>query len=119
MEPDEVSNMLGVVSTYCERKGEVIIGKVSKQERVARTGRWSIDSNLPDDADIEDKLNELLNQVSNDESVWASINEKYKVDIFCGMFMEAENRGFSISVKTLKRLASLGIEVGFDIYAPD
>ncbi len=119
LNPDEISNLLEASSTYSERKGDVIVGKVTKHQRIAKTGRWSIESNLPDEVDVEEKLNELLDQVSNDESVWTSINKKYKVDIFCGMFMEANNRGFGLSVKTLKRLTSLGIEVGFDIYAPD
>ena len=119
LSPDEITKLLGVSPTKSEKKGDVTIGKVSKTQRVAKTGRWSIESNLPDEIDVEIKINNLLDIVSNDNHVWSEINNKYKTDIFCGLFMEAENRGFSLSVKTLNRLASLGIEVGFDIYAPD
>jgi len=102
LDPGEISNILGVASTHSERKGEVIIENVTKNKRTATTGRWSISSNLPSETDVEDKPSELLDQVSNGEAVWDLINKKYKVDIFCGMFMEAENREFSLSVKILK-----------------
>lgn len=49
--PDEISNLLGVPSTYSEKKGDVIVGKVTKNQRIAKTGRWSIVSILPDAVD--------------------------------------------------------------------
>ena len=54
LNPDEISRSLGVPSTYSEKKGDVIVGKVSKQQRIAKTGRWSIETNLPDEADVEE-----------------------------------------------------------------
>lgn len=119
LDPEEISELLGTLATRGEKKGDVIVVAASKQKRIARTGRWSLESKLPVETDIDDKILELLEHVTDDESIWSSINKKYKVDIFCGIFMEADNRGFSLSVKTLKKLAALGIVVGFDIYGPE
>jgi len=119
LSPDEITKSLGVSPSRSEKKGDVTIGKSSNTQRIAKTGRWSLETNLPDEIDVEIKINNLLDSVTNDSLVWSELSAKYKIDIFCGLFMEAENRGFSLSVSTLRRLASLGIEVGFDIYAPD
>ena len=58
----------------------------------------------------------LVAQLTPDLAVWASITAMFKVDIFCGLFMETVNEGFSLSPDTMSALASRGIEIGFDIY---
>jgi hypothetical protein len=50
-------------------------------------------------------------------TIWRHLTMTYKVDPFCGLFMEAENRGFALSAATCKELADRNLEIGFDIYA--
>lgn len=113
LDPEEITELLKVLPTESYKKGEVF-GKEGKNIR--RTGRWSLESHLPDEVDIEEKIMHLLSQVTNDESTWKLLNSKYQIDLFCGLFLEAENRGFGLSVETIRKLSSLGIEIGFDIY---
>lgn len=111
LDPEEITELLKVSPTECCKKGDVIAGKYKR-----RTGCWSLESHLPDDIDVEDKVMHLLSQVTNDESTWKLLNSKYQIDLFCGLFLETDNRGIELSVETIRKLSSLGIKIGFDIY---
>jgi hypothetical protein len=40
------------------------------------------------------------------------------VDLFCGVFMETDNRGFGLEPAVIQALAERSLAVGFDIYGP-
>jgi hypothetical protein len=61
----------------------------------------------------------LLSKLTDDFNVWASIAERYKLDLFCGLFMQGSNEGLSISPKSLAALGLRQIELGLDIYGGD
>ena len=113
LNPDEISELLKSKPSASWKKGDVIKGTT-----IARTGRWSLDSNLSDEMDLEEKVWDILKRLSSDEKVWHSITTKHNVDLFCGVFLETDNRGFGLSVSLMRELSRLGIEIGFDIYGP-
>ena len=43
----------------------------------------------------------------------------YRVDLFCGLFLERPNRGVTLMPKTMTEIGVRGIKLGFDIYAPE
>ena len=61
----------------------------------------------------------LLKKLPEDLDTWRALNRSCDVDLFCGLFLEAGNRGFVLSPETSKRLAERGLTIGFDIYAKD
>lgn len=111
LNPDEVSELLRCKPSESWKKGGIINGTT-----LARTGRWSLDSNLPNEADIEEKVWDILKRVSANKEVWHSITTRFRVDLFCGIFLESNNRGFGLSVRLMRKLSHLGIEIGFDVY---
>ncbi len=58
----------------------------------------------------------LLARLPSDRDFWASMTSTYSVDVFCGVFLVAANRGFTISAEVSKLLAERNLEIGFDIY---
>ena len=70
-------------------------------------------------ADLDGQVQWILSRLTSDLSVWRQLTSKYEVDLFCGLFLEHSNRGVSLSVDTMGQLAERGIEIGFDIYAPE
>jgi hypothetical protein len=60
----------------------------------------------------------ILSRLSSDLAAWRQVTSEYKVDLFCGLFLERANRGVSLEPETMRRLADRGIRFGFDIYAP-
>lgn len=71
------------------------------------------------DEDVEDGFRTLLAKLPSNLEVWTSLAEQYRMNIFCGLFLDARNRGFKLSAELLKMLGDRHIEVGFDIYGPD
>lgn len=114
--PEEVTRLLGCSPTKVQRKGDVIPD--ARYHRVARTGSWMLNGGLPKTTEIEQQIVALLESVTNDMEVWRQIVAKYDADIFCGVFLNDSNRGFSLSPTVTSMLADRGLEIGFDIYGP-
>jgi hypothetical protein len=110
LDPDAVSKILG-----CEPS------KARKKREPFRTGQWSLSLTSDECGEwaVEEVVTALLKKLPDDLGIWHSLHESYEVDLFCGLFMEAANRGFVLSPETCKRLVERGLEIGFDIYAKD
>lgn len=115
LEPEKITQLLGSKPTKARRKGDIVPTK--KYHRTASTGLWLLSGNLPETQDIEEHLLALLALVTNDLNIWKSLTQTYEVDIFCGVFLETCNRGFTLSPNIMKMLSERNIQIGFDIYA--
>jgi len=109
--------MLGALPTTQYRKGDERTSS-SGQVYVRKHGAWIITSGDRTPEAIDDQLVELFSQLTQDLSVWSSLTSRYDADVFCGLFMEESNEGFSLKPSTLQALASRDLEIGFDIYDP-
>jgi hypothetical protein len=116
LNPEEVSRLLGCQPTKCRVKGEVIAGRHSGLRREARTGSWVLDSDDARSVRLDEQIVNLLARVTRDLAAWEEITERYKADLFCGLFLEEENRACRLSAEVLHRLAERGLSIGFDIY---
>ena len=72
-----------------------------------------------DDGDTDRQLSTLLARCSSDVGAWQMVSSQWKVDLFCGLFLERPNRAVSLSVTSMRLLSERGIEIGFDIYSPE
>ena len=116
LNPDEISRLLGGVPTLSFRKGEV---KKSKfKDIVRKSGAWMLDATDRKPENLDAQVDEILGQLTQDLTVWALLSNDYRIDLFCGFFMEKTDEGVEISVKTLKALGERRIKLGFCIYAP-
>ncbi len=112
--PAEITDLLGCKPTMAHCKGDVLPDR--RYHRIAKTGSWILDDDLPGPTEIGEKIVYLLSKVTDDLSVWANLSEKFTVDIFCGLFLDEDNRGFELSVDILKMLSERKITLDFDIY---
>jgi hypothetical protein len=53
-----------------------------------------------------------------DLAVWQSLSSRFKLDLFCGFFMQETDEGLEVSADTLRRLGERSISLGVCIYAP-
>ena len=116
LEPDQVTRLLGVSPTFAASKGQrrIVAGRELKQ----RTGVWGRDfSGAPDEWTLEDAIVELLRQFPVDLDVWGTLAQKYSLEVFCGLFLRAPNRGFSLRPEILRMLSDRHLKLGVDIYA--
>lgn len=113
LDPDEVSRALGCQPTRAIRRGEAAPGRY---RRVASTGSWLLEGSPADPPDVEKMIRGLLASVSSDQRVWRNLTGRCSADIFCGLFLKRENRGFELSAALSAELAARNLAVGFDIY---
>jgi hypothetical protein len=118
LEPDEISCILNCEPTYKSKKGEIIVGPVTGNQRIAPIGMWSLESAEDESVDLEEQILTLLSRMSGDLNVWKALTQKYKVDLFCGLFLDEVNRSFWLTPEVLKAITERNLKIGFDIYAP-
>lgn len=68
--------------------------------------------------DMDEQVRSILDNLPADLCIWKALSSRYKIDLFCGWFMEDTNEGIEISANTLKRLSEREILLGVCIYAP-
>jgi hypothetical protein len=119
LDPKELTLLLGCEPSGAERKGQEIVGRSTGKVRVAKTGSWRLSATKREPGNLDAQIEEILSKLSSDLSVWRMISERYRVDLFCGLFLNGENEGLTISSKSLSDLGNRGIELGFDIYGSD
>jgi hypothetical protein len=103
-----------------ERRGTIDKDEVArllacKSDR-EKWSHWCLHAPESEDAHLDDQVAWILSRVTSDLTVWQKITSEYRVDLFCGLFLERPNRGVTLSVRSMADLATRNIELGFDIY---
>jgi hypothetical protein len=117
LNPEYITQLLGCEPTEAERKGDTISQRGGKIH-IARTGSWRLSYGNSDSVRLEIKIEGLLNKLTNDMQIWEQITRDYKVDIFCGLFLDGWNEGYEISPSLMKKMGDRNLKIGFDIYGP-
>jgi hypothetical protein len=119
LDPKELTLLLGHEPSGAEIKGQEIVGKSTGNTRVARTGSWRLSATKQAPGNLDAQIEEILSKLSSDLSVWKKVSERYRVDLFCGLFLKGVNEGLIISSNSLAALGNRGIEMELDIYGGD
>ena len=67
---------------------------------------------------LDAQIHKILAALTADTSVWAALAARFRVDIFCDLFMEETNEGLVISPETLGAMSVRGVTLSLDIYGP-
>lgn len=117
--PDEVSQLLGGKPTEAYSKGDEIVSRGVVSAHVRKRGAWFRTAEVCSPENLDQQLQEIFSGLSGDPSIWKALHAKYSIDLFCGLFMETDNEGLSLSPQSLMVLGMRDIKIGFDIYGPD
>ena len=115
--PEEISSLLGSEPTHGQHRGQEISNKSGM--RIAKFGHWRLEAKDEEPENLDAQVHELLNRLTPDLLVWSTLSNQFRIDLFCGLFMNKSNEGVSIAPSTLTSLGERGIELSLDIYAPD
>lgn len=119
LDPKWATSRLGKEPTRSVRKGERYDYPPGRQDRIADTGRWFLEAERREPGDLDGQIGAIFDGVSDDPEVWAEIVHRFRVDLFCGLWMAECNEGISLSPDTMMILATRGIPLNLDIYEPD
>jgi hypothetical protein len=116
LQPAEISAQLGASPTAARTRGERNDGP---GPAVWLTGSWRLSADDADPADPDGQVAQILDQLTDDIAVWRSLGERFKIDMFCGWFMDEQSEGVSLSAHTLRSLGERGILLDLDLYGWD
>ena len=114
--PAEITRLLGSPPTLARAKGEIWVGAKTGKEHTAHTGQWHLRASDREPEDIDGQVQELLAKLTQDLEVWAALAQRFRVDLFCGLFLKSANEGGTLSPSTLSALGNRGIKLSLDIY---
>ena len=115
--PDEITALLGSEPTASDKKGYPRHTAYPREKVVlSKYGSWRLGCKRKRPGDLDSQIKEILQKLTNDLTVWKMLSEKYKMDMFCGLWLKTFNEGISLSTKTLKSLSERHIFIDFDIY---
>ena len=117
--PEQVSSQLGCLPTASRQKDDTIVGGRTGAQSISPTGKWSLRSADQQPESLDAQIVEILSKVTNDMDVWGNLVSRYRVDLFCGLFMAGENDGLTLSSSSLTALGQRGIDLSLDIYGSD
>jgi hypothetical protein len=113
LEPEEISRALGVQPTHAHRRGE----RRGPRSPPARTGAWFLTEHGRDAEPAEAIIDRVLKQLPEDPAVWRHLRTRHDIQFRFGLHMTGWNKGLSIPLKQVTRIAELGATMEFDIYA--
>ncbi len=116
--PSEITKLLGSEPNFSHKKNEKIEINETGKTRITGFGMWRLRTNRRQPENLDAQISEIFLKLSPDLSIWESLNNKYNIDLFCGIFMKESMEGMSISPESLKILADRSILLDLDIYGP-
>ncbi len=117
--PEEVTALLGTPPTRAVVKGQTgkhIVGPRVGDVKVARSGMWTLEASDREPEDMNGQIHEIFSRVTDDLSVWRSITKRFRVDLFCGLWLTGCDSGMTLSPQSLAALGERGIELGLCLY---
>jgi len=114
--PKEISDFLGCQPKLSAKAGD-IDPRHKDKTRIVKEGFWLLSSEDNDESILEMKIQMLLSKLTDDLVVWKQITSNFRVDMFCGLFLNDFNEGFSINPELSRKLSERNITIGFDIYS--
>ena len=113
LEPEEISRTLGVQPTSAHRLGE---SRGSRSPPYS-SGAWFLKEHGRDAEPAEAIIERLLKRLPEDSAVWRDLSIRHNIQFRFGLHMTGWNKGLSIPLKHVTRIAELGASMEFDIYA--
>lgn len=77
---------------------------------------WRLSSEYDSGDQLDRQISDILSALTSDVSVWADLVRRFKVDMFCGVWLDEGNQGLALSPQTLQMLGERGIKLEIDIY---
>jgi Domain of unknown function (DUF4279) len=115
LDPANISQLLCCEPHRAWRKGEIVpSGRIPRH-----SGSWSIHSWAIEGGDLEKQIAALLARTTTELEVWRNVSKRYRVNLFCGLFLEEWNEGLHLSPGILLAISQRNIELQLDIYGPD
>ena len=110
LDPDEVSRLLGSHPTLGRKRGAPLPGAAT-----AETGSWLLSSQRLSKNALGNQLHALFDRLTPHLAVWTGLADRFRGDVFCGLWAADWNRGVALSARALERISERRLAIAFDI----
>ncbi len=118
LDPDHVTQLLRGTPSAAAKTGDKII-KPDGRERIVKRGFWRLEYGKRDAMGLEEKIEILLAKLTDNLESWQDVTRNLEsADIYCGLFIDNWNEGFTLSSSMIKKISDRNLTIGFDIYSP-
>jgi hypothetical protein len=117
LDPDELTHLLGGTPTLRRRTSDTINVR-GRADRFAKTGTWQLEAEPARPGDLDRQTKAIFGRLTDDLAVWKDLTMRFQADVYCGLFMRESNEGLRLAPDTLLALASRGLVLEWDIFAP-
>ena len=114
LDPDFLTQQLGVAPSFSARKGELIARRGT--ERLQTTGVWTYRLEVSPATELGDAIAHLLAALPEDATLWEEITSSFTTDVFCGVFLENDNQSTNIQAEVLSALGRRALPLSFDLF---
>lgn len=108
---EEISNRLGVQPTHSHRKGE----QRGPRSPGYRDDAWHYDPPVPETEPLERHIEALWRVAQSEMEYLKSLQQHFKVDVFCGYRSNCDHAGFEVSHKCLELFVALEVPFGVSV----
>jgi hypothetical protein len=115
LDPVEVSTELGGITSRAVRKGEIWHSPAGRP-MVAKTGFCHYRAASMRPGDLDRQIQSLFDGLSQDTEIWLRLASHFKVELFCGAFLEEPNEGIGLSPATIMSISQRGASFELDIH---
>jgi hypothetical protein len=114
LDPDFLTQQLGVAPSFSARKGEVVARR--GREQLHTTGVWTYRLEVPSATELGEALSRLMDVLPEDLTLWEEITMSFSADVFCCAFLENDNQSTNIPPEVLLTLGRRGLTLSLDLY---
>ncbi|NQY42023.1 MAG: DUF4279 domain-containing protein [Legionellales bacterium] len=112
---NDISTLLSIVPSEYTNKGDLRQGRFKSEKTI-----FLYDSSLSKESNLENHINHLLNILEEKKNKLLEMSsDGDEIDIFCFFSTENGQGGFCLNTKMLQRLATLPVDISFDLYLSD
>ncbi len=112
--PDEISQILQMSSTESHLKGEKMSSR-NPLSAVYEENLWLLD--FGEKNSFDELFVEVGDFVQKNQNSLSTLAEKCSLDLFCGYSPKESQDSFSLDHKTLQKIASVPVDIIFDVYS--
>ena len=117
LNPEKITQLLGCEPSSAAKTGEKII-KRNGREIIAKKGVWLLSYGESDEVLVEEKIELLFGKLTDNLESWQEVTKDLdSADVFCGLFIDNWNEGFTLSPATMRKISERNLEINFDIYS--
>ena len=113
LRPDDVTALFQIKPTKSFESGH----KPGPKSPPITHGAWFYELRGRSPLGPEDLVQMLLARLPRDPEIWNQLRTQYRVRLRIALHMGAWNRGFGLSSEIVGRIAAIGAELDFDVYA--